>query len=153
MITYLHPDAMTISADISPVKAPSLSQWIFWQPISTRDPFNASTVAATLVSRAIGDRLIGVFVNTGLLRKNEFEKVLSMLQDNLHLNVHGVDASERFLNMLSGVSDPEKKRKLIGNEFIRVFEESPLYPPLTLRNVSSMSRSIAKTNITINDVV
>jgi GMP synthase (glutamine-hydrolysing) len=82
-----------------------------------------STVAATLVSRAIGDRLLGVFVNTGLLRKNEFEKVLSMLKNNLHLNVRGVDASSRFLNMLAGVSDPEKKRKLIGNEFIRVFEE------------------------------
>jgi GMP synthase (glutamine-hydrolysing) len=82
-----------------------------------------STVAATLVSRAIGDRLVGVFVNTGLLRKNEFEKVRSMLHDNLHLNVRGVDASERFLNMLAGVSDPERKRKLIGNEFIRVFEE------------------------------
>jgi len=75
------------------------------------------------MSRAIGDRLIGVFVNTGLLRKNEFEKVLSMLQNNLHLNVRGIDASYRFLNMLAGVSDPEKKRKLIGNEFIRVFEE------------------------------
>jgi GMP synthase (glutamine-hydrolysing) len=76
-----------------------------------------------LVSRAIGDRLVGVFVNTGLLRKNEFEKVLLMLQNNLRLNVRGVDASDRFLNMLAGVSDPEKKRKLIGNEFIRVFEE------------------------------
>lgn len=82
-----------------------------------------STVAATLVSRAIGDRLVGVFVNTGLLRKNEFDEVLSMLRNNLHLNVRGIDASERFLNMLAGVSDPEKKRKLIGNEFIRVFEE------------------------------
>src|SRR5215471_5143561 len=82
-----------------------------------------STVAATLVSRAIGDRLVGVFVNTGLLRKNEYEKVLSMLRDNLHLNVRGVDASGRFLNMLAGVTDPEKKRKLIGAEFIRVFEE------------------------------
>ena len=82
-----------------------------------------STVAATLVSRAIGGRLIGVFVNTGLLRKNEYQKVLSLLQNNLHLNVHGVDASERFHNILAGVTDPEKKRKLIGNEFIRVFEE------------------------------
>jgi GMP synthase (glutamine-hydrolysing) len=66
---------------------------------------------------------VGVFVNTGLLRKNEFEKVLAMLQNNLHLNVRGVDASQRFLNLLAGVTDPEKKRKLIGNEFIRVFEE------------------------------
>jgi len=82
-----------------------------------------STVAATLVSKAIGDRLIGVFVNTGLLRKNEYEKVLSMLQNNLHLNVNGVDASERFLTLLAGVSDPEKKRKIIGNEFIHVFED------------------------------
>jgi GMP synthase (glutamine-hydrolysing) len=82
-----------------------------------------STVAATLVSRAIGDRLIGVFVNTGLLRKNEFEKVLLTLQNNLHLNVHGVDASERFLALLAGVTDPETKRKIIGAEFIRVFEQ------------------------------
>lgn len=82
-----------------------------------------STVAATLVSRAIGDRLIGVFVNTGMLRKNEFEKVLSMLQDNLHLNVKGIDASDRFLNLLEGVTDPETKRKIIGKEFINVFED------------------------------
>ena len=82
-----------------------------------------STVAATLVSRAIGDRLVGVFVNTGLLRKNEYEKVLPMLKENLHLNVHGIDASGRFLSLLAGISNPEQKRKLIGNEFIRVFEE------------------------------
>jgi GMP synthase (glutamine-hydrolysing) len=82
-----------------------------------------STVAAALVSRAIGDRLTGVFVNNGLLRKNEFEKVLSILRNNLHLNVRGVDAADRFLNLLAGVTDPEKKRKIIGGEFIRVFEE------------------------------
>jgi GMP synthase (glutamine-hydrolysing) len=82
-----------------------------------------STVAATLVSSAIGDQLVGVFVNTGLLRKNEFEKVLATLQDNLRLNVRGIDASDRFLNLLAGVTDPETKRKVIGGEFIRVFEE------------------------------
>ena len=82
-----------------------------------------STVAATLVSRAIGDRLTGVFVNNGLLRKNEFEKVLTVLQNNLHLNVRGIDAADRFLNLLAGVADPETKRKIIGAEFIKVFEE------------------------------
>jgi len=82
-----------------------------------------STVAAALVHRAIGDRLTGVFVDNGLLRKNEFQKVLSILQNNLHLNVRGVDASDRFLNLLAGVTEPEKKRKIIGAEFISVFEE------------------------------
>jgi GMP synthase (glutamine-hydrolysing) len=82
-----------------------------------------STVAATLVSKAIGDRLTGLFVNNGLLRKNEFEKVLSILQNNLHLNVRGIEASDRFLNLLAGVTDPEKKRKIIGGEFIKIFEE------------------------------
>jgi GMP synthase (glutamine-hydrolysing) len=82
-----------------------------------------STVAATLVHRAIGDRLTGVFVDNGLLRKNEFEKVLSVLQNQLHLNVKGIPAADRFLDLLAGVADPEKKRKIIGTEFIRVFEE------------------------------
>jgi len=82
-----------------------------------------STVAAALVHRAIGDHLTGVFVDNGLLRKNEFEKVLAILQNNLHLNVRGVDASDRFLNKLAGVTEPEKKRKIIGAEFISVFEE------------------------------
>jgi GMP synthase (glutamine-hydrolysing) len=82
-----------------------------------------STVAAALVSRAIGDRLTGVFVDNGLLRKNEFQKVLSILQNQLGLNVRGVDAGARFLNRLAGVADPEKKRKIIGEEFIRVFED------------------------------
>jgi GMP synthase (glutamine-hydrolysing) len=82
-----------------------------------------STVAATLVSKAIGDRLTGLFVNNGLLRKNEFGKVLSILQNNLHLNVRGIEASDRFLNLLAGVTDPETKRKIIGGEFIKIFEE------------------------------
>ena len=82
-----------------------------------------STVAAVLVDRAIGDRLTNVFVNTGLLRRNEFEQTLAMLRDRLHLSVIGVDASDRFLTKLRGIVDPEKKRKIIGNEFISVFAE------------------------------
>jgi len=82
-----------------------------------------STVAATLVHRAIGDRLTNVFVNTGLLRKNEFAQTLEMLRDRLKLHVIGVDASDRFLAQLKGVTDPEEKRKRIGREFIAVFAE------------------------------
>lgn len=80
-----------------------------------------STVAAVLVHRAMGDRLTNIFVNTGLLRKNEFEHTLEMYRERLGLRVVGVDASEHFLEKLKGVSDPEKKRKIIGGEFIRVF--------------------------------
>jgi GMP synthase (glutamine-hydrolysing) len=83
-----------------------------------------STVAAVLVHRAIGDRLTNVFVNTGLLRKNEFEDTLSMYQERLGLHVVGVDASDRFLGQLKGISDPEEKRKRIGREFIAVFAEA-----------------------------
>ena len=82
-----------------------------------------STVAAVLVHRAIGERLTNIFVNTGLLRRNEFEQTLEMLRDRLKLRVIGVDASARFLEQLKGVSDPEKKRRIIGREFIAVFAE------------------------------
>ena len=82
-----------------------------------------STVAASIVSRAVGDQLFCIFVNTGLLRKNEYAKVLETLRGKLRLNVKGVDASRRFLNLLEGVTDPEKKRKIIGNEFIHVFDD------------------------------
>jgi GMP synthase (glutamine-hydrolysing) len=81
-----------------------------------------SAVAATLVGRAIGDRLTCLFVDNGLLRKNEFEQVAAMLREQAHLNVRAVDASSRFLARLEGVTDPEQKRKIIGEEFIRVFE-------------------------------
>ncbi len=81
-----------------------------------------STVAATLVHRAIGDRLTCIFVDNGLLRKNEFEEVLQELQEKLSLNVVGIDASREFLEPLAGVEDPEVKRKIIGDQFIRVFE-------------------------------
>jgi GMP synthase (glutamine-hydrolysing) len=80
-----------------------------------------STVAAVLVHRAMGTRLTNIFVNTGLLRKNEFEHTLEMYRERLGLRVVGVDATERFLEKLKGVSDPEKKRKIIGEEFISVF--------------------------------
>jgi len=82
-----------------------------------------STVAAVLVHRAMGTRLTNIFVNTGMLRKNEFEQTLEMLRDRLKLHVIGVDASERFLAQLKGVTDPEEKRKRIGREFIAVFAE------------------------------
>jgi len=82
-----------------------------------------STVAAVLVHRAMGDRLTNIFVNTGLLRKNEFEHTLEMYGERLGLRVIGVDASERFLTKLKGVADPEQKRKIIGREFIAAFAE------------------------------
>ena len=82
-----------------------------------------STVAAVLVHRAMGTRLTNIFVNTGMLRKNEFEQTLEMLRDRLHLHVIGVDAADRFLAQLKGVTDPEEKRKRIGREFIAVFAE------------------------------
>ena len=82
-----------------------------------------SSVAAVLVSRAIGDRLTCIFVNNGVLRKGEFEKVQRTMTEDLGLNVVGVDSSERFLAKLAGVVDPEQKRKVIGNEFIAVFDD------------------------------
>src|SRR5207249_2351674 len=81
-----------------------------------------STVAATLVHRAIGDRLRCIFVDNGVLRQNEFTAVQSILQ-RLGLNVIGVDASARFLEKPAGITDAEQKRRIIGNEFIQVFEE------------------------------
>jgi GMP synthase (glutamine-hydrolysing) len=80
-----------------------------------------SAVAAVLVGKAIGEKLTNVFVDTGLLRKNEFHDTLELLRDRMGLNVIGVDASERFLTKLKGVTDPEQKRKIIGREFIAVF--------------------------------
>ncbi len=81
-----------------------------------------STVAAVLLDKAIGKKLYCIFVDNGLLRKNEFKNVLAQYQ-NMGLNVKGVDASARFLSALSGLSDPEEKRKAIGNAFIEVFDE------------------------------
>ena len=82
-----------------------------------------SAVAATLVHAAAGDNLTCIFVNHGLLRKNEVEEVERVFRQERGMNLVTVDASDRFLNKLAGVSDPETKRKIIGAEFIRVFEE------------------------------
>jgi GMP synthase (glutamine-hydrolysing) len=82
-----------------------------------------SSVAALLVHRAIGDRLTCVFVDHGLMRKAEGEQVISAFRDTFKVPLVAVDAEERFLARLKGVTDPEAKRKAIGAEFIRVFEE------------------------------
>jgi len=82
-----------------------------------------SSVAAVLTHRAIGNNLKAIFVNHGLLRMNEVEEVESTFQDYMGLNLTTVDAQVRFLSKLKGIMDPEQKRKIIGEEFIRVFEE------------------------------
>ncbi|WP_124642586.1 MULTISPECIES: glutamine-hydrolyzing GMP synthase [Amniculibacterium] len=82
-----------------------------------------SSVAAVLIHKAIGDQLTCIFVDTGLLRKDEGKKVMENYGEHFHMNIKMVDASERFLSKLAGVSDPEQKRKIIGNEFIAVFDE------------------------------
>ena len=82
-----------------------------------------SSVVAALLVKAIGDQLTCVHVNHGLMRKNESESVIEIFRNQLHANLVYVDATDRFLDKLAGVADPETKRKIIGSEFIRVFEE------------------------------
>ncbi len=82
-----------------------------------------SSVVAAMLIKAIGQQLVCVHVNHGLMRKNESESVIKVFRDELHANLIYVDATERFLSKLENVSDPEQKRKIIGSEFIRVFEE------------------------------
>ncbi len=82
-----------------------------------------SAVAATLVHRAVGDQLTCIFVDNGLLRRQEAERVIDTFRRNMRMNLITVDASERFLSNLAGVTDPEEKRKIVGETFIRVFEE------------------------------
>lgn len=83
-----------------------------------------SSVAAALIHKAIGDQLTCIFVNNGLLRKKEVERVRSVFSENFHIVLKYVDAEERFLAKLANVEDPERKRKIIGHEFIEVFQES-----------------------------
>ncbi|MDN4526470.1 glutamine-hydrolyzing GMP synthase [Fictibacillus fluitans] len=82
-----------------------------------------SSVVAVLIHKAIGDQLTCIFVDHGLLRKGEADSVMKTFSEGFHMNVIKVDAQDRFLGKLKGVSDPEKKRKIIGNEFIYVFDE------------------------------
>ena len=82
-----------------------------------------SAVVATMVHRAIGDQLVCIFVNNGLLRREEYERNLETFSKHLKMNVIGVDATDSFLGGLAGVEDPEEKRKIIGGEFIRIFAQ------------------------------
>ncbi|MGP1500932.1 MAG: glutamine-hydrolyzing GMP synthase [Bergeyella cardium] len=82
-----------------------------------------SSVAAVLIHKAIGSQLTCIFVDTGLLRKDEGRKVMENYGEHFNMNIKMIDASERFLSKLKGISDPEQKRKIIGNEFIAVFDE------------------------------
>ncbi|MFC1592792.1 glutamine-hydrolyzing GMP synthase [Candidatus Omnitrophota bacterium] len=115
-----------------------------------------SAVVATLIYQAIGDQLTCIFVNNGLLRREEAERALNVFQLNLGMNIVYVDASERFLSRLKGIVDPETKRKVIGEEFIKVFEEEAkkigkvdflaqgtLYPDV-IESASSGSKASAK---------
>ncbi|UCE97615.1 MAG: glutamine-hydrolyzing GMP synthase [Dehalococcoidia bacterium] len=115
-----------------------------------------SSVVASLIHRAISDQLTCIFVNNGLLRRQEAERTLNIFQKNLGMNIVYIDASERFLKRLKGITDPETKRKVIGNEFIHLFEEEAgklgkvdflaqgtLYPDV-IESTSSVSTASAK---------
>jgi len=115
-----------------------------------------ASVVATLIHRAIGNQLTCIFVNNGLLRREEADRTLNVFRLNLGMNIIYVDASDRFLNRLEGVTDPETKRKAIGGEFIKVFEEEAnkiskvdflaqgtLYPDV-IESASSGSKASAK---------
>ena len=82
-----------------------------------------SSVVAALLIKAVGQQLVCVHVNHGLLRKGEPEQVIEVFRNQMNANLIYVDATDRFLNKLAGVSEPEKKRKIIGGEFIEVFAE------------------------------
>jgi GMP synthase (glutamine-hydrolysing) len=115
-----------------------------------------SAVTATIIDRAIGNKLTCIFINNGLLRRDEPERVLSTFKRNLKMDIVYVDATDRFLERLKEVSDPEKKRHLIGNEFIQIFEEEAaklgkidflaqgtLYPDV-IESTSSETKAAAK---------
>jgi GMP synthase (glutamine-hydrolysing) len=105
-----------------------------------------SSVAAVLVAKAIGARLTCIFVNNGVLRKDEFATVQQTMREELGLNVVAVDAGERFLSKLAGVTDPEKKRKIIGNEFIAVFDDEAKKIFEAMRSVEAAEKQIPSGN-------
>jgi GMP synthase (glutamine-hydrolysing) len=115
-----------------------------------------SSVVSTLIHRAIGDQLTCIFVNNGLLRTEEAERTLKTFKNNLGMSIIYIDATDRFLDRLKGIVDPEQKRKIIGEEFIHIFEEEAkkigkvdflaqgtLYPDV-IESVSSVSTASAK---------
>jgi GMP synthase (glutamine-hydrolysing) len=82
-----------------------------------------SSVATTLVQKAIGDQLVAVFVDTGMLRQGEAQQVVSVLREQLHVELITVDAAQEFVGALQGVTEPEQKRRIVGEKFVRLFEE------------------------------
>lgn len=99
-----------------------------------------SSVMAALVHKAVGEGLDALFIDNGLLRKNEGKRVLELFQKNMHVPLKKIDASERFLEKLKGIVDPEQKRKIIGNEFIAVFEEEAQDIQKTQRDVKFLAQ-------------
>src|SRR5699024_5546638 len=102
-----------------------------------------SSVVAALIQKAIGDQLTCIFVDHGLLRKNEADDVMETFADGFHMNIIKIDAQERFLSKLAGVSDPEKKRKIIGNEFIYVFDDEAA----KLRDIDFLAQGTLYTDV------
>jgi GMP synthase (glutamine-hydrolysing) len=109
-----------------------------------------SSVAAALLHKAIGDQLTCVFVNNGLLRANEAETVQRVFGDNFHIRLKYVDASSRFLKRLARVTDPERKRKIIGNEFVRVFDDAVVELARKAMRAGRSQRNRAKTRPRLN---
>ena len=118
-----------------------------------------STVAALLIHKAVGNRLTGVFVDNGLLRLDESKEIEDMFKNNFSLNFHRIDASEQFLSKLKGITDPEQKRKIVGEEFIQVFTEfakengpfkwlaqGTLYPDIIESGVSKGPAAVIKSH-------
>ena len=124
-ITYVWNAASFIESQISEIKALVGNNKVLCALSGGVD----STVVATLIHQAIGDQLLCVFVDNGLLRKDEFKTVLDLYKNELHLPVKGVDASDIFLDRLAGISDPETKRKIIGNTFIDIFDQEVKHLP------------------------